>query len=302
MKNWVRAQAMALLEAVLRLLARPFGTFLSALVIGIALTLPALGYVVLDEFSGLAKGVSGKPEISVFLKQDVNTQQALTLQARLQQDPRVASIKFVTRDEALKQLAETGGFADVVGSLEENPLPDAFLVEPADAAPQAFEVLKTHFLGLPEVAHVQLDSAWVKRLHAIIDLGRRGVLMLGGLLGAALMIIIFNTIRLQILTQRHEIAVSLLVGATRAYVRRPFVYFGLLQGLIGGCVAWGLVAGFMALIGPKIVSLAQSYSIVFELHGLHGGHVVALLSFAGVLGWLGASLSVRRHLEERPSR
>ncbi|MBK9393912.1 MAG: ABC transporter permease [Uliginosibacterium sp.] len=302
MKNWVRSQAMALLEALLRLLARPFSTFLSALVIGIALTLPALGYVVLDELSGLAKGVSGKPEISVFLKREINTQQALTLQAKLQQDPRVASIKFVSREEALKQLSETGGFADVVGSLEENPLPDAFLVEPAEAAPQYFEALKAHFLGLQEVAHVQLDSAWVKRLHAIIDLGRRGVLMLGALLGAALMIIIFNTIRLQILTQRHEIAVSLLVGATRAYVRRPFVYFGFLQGLVGGCVAWGLVAMFMALISPKIVSLAQTYSIVFELHGLQWWHVVALLGFAGVLGWLGASLSVRRHLEERSSR
>jgi cell division transport system permease protein len=302
MKNWVRSQAMALLEALLRLLARPFSTFLSALVIGIALTLPALGYVVLDELSGLAKGVSGKPEISVFLKREINTQQALTLQAKLQQDPRVASIKFVSREEALKQLSETGGFADVVGSLEENPLPDAFLVEPAEAAPQYFEALKAHFLGLQEVAHVQLDSAWVKRLHAIIDLGRRGVLMLGALLGAALMIIIFNTIRLQILTQRHEIAVSLLVGATRAYVRRPFVYFGFLQGLVGGCVAWGLVALFMALISPKIVSLAQTYSIVFELHGLQWWHVAALLGFAGVLGWLGASLSVRRHLEERSSR
>lgn len=300
MSHWLKNQAEALIEAILRLLSRPFGSFMSALVIAIALTLPALGYVVLDELAGLSRGVSGKPEISVFLKKEVSTPQALTLQGRLQQDKRIASIRFVARDEALKQLAATGGFADVVGSLQENPLPDAYVIEPASPAPEQFDALRSYFTSLPEVAYVQLDSAWVKRLHAVLELGQRSVLMLGGLLGAALIIIIFNTIRLQILTQRHEISVSLLVGATRDYVRRPFLYFGLLQGLSGGLVAWGLVALFMMLISPKIQALAQSYSIILEMHGLRWWHILTLLGFSCALGWAGASLSVRRHLHDGP--
>jgi cell division transport system permease protein len=135
-------------------------------------------------------------------------------------------------------------------------------------------------------------------LHAIIDLGRSGVLMLAGLLGGALVIIIFNTIRLQILTQRHEIAVSLMVGATRAYVRRPFLYFGLLQGLLGGLVAWCLVAALLHVLSPRFLALAQTYSIVLDLHGLRWWHVLALLFFSGLLGWMGAGLSVRKHLHD----
>ncbi|WP_018608349.1 permease-like cell division protein FtsX [Uliginosibacterium gangwonense] len=300
MNNWFRSHLLALLEAALRLLSKPFGSFMSALVIAIALTLPALMYAVLDDFAGLAKGVSGKPEISIFLKKEIPSPDALRLQEILKKDARIASVRYIARDEALKQLAASGGFADVVGSLQENPLPDAFIIEPANSTPADFAELKTYFLKLPEVAQVQLDSAWVERLHAIVDLGRSAVLMLAGLLGAALMIIIFNTIRLQILTQRHEISVSLLVGATRAYVRRPFLYFGFLQGLMGGVFAWALVAWLMHLLSPRIQSLAQTYSIVLSLHGLLWWHVLALLGFAGMLGWLGASLSVHRHLHDRP--
>lgn len=302
MNNWLRLHTSALLEAALRLLGRPFGSFLSALVIAIALSLPALGYVVLDEFAGLVRGVSGKPEISVFLKNEISTAQALTLREQISKDKRIASVRFVPRDDALKQLAATGGFADVVGSLQENPLPDAFLIEPVDVDPERFESLKGYFRSLPEVAYVQLDSAWVKRLHAIVELGQRGILTIGGLLGAALVIIIFNTIRLQILTLRHEISVSLLVGATRAYVRRPFLYYGLLQGLLGGFVAWGLVVLLMMQIAPRILLLAQTYSIALDWHGLRWWHVLALLGFSAVLGWLGASLSVRRHLHDGPLR
>lgn len=300
MNNWFRNHLLALLEATLRLLSKPFGSFLSALVIAIALTLPALMYALLDDFAGLARGMSGKPEISIFLKKEVPSADATRLQEKFRKDERIANVRFVSRDEALKQLAANGGFADVVGSLDVNPLPDAFIIEPAETSPAQFEAFKREFSSMPEVARVQLDSAWVERLHAMIDLGRSFVLMLAGLLGAALMIIIFNTIRLQILTQRHEISVSLLVGATRAYVRRPFLYFGCLQGLIGGIFAWALVAGLMHLLTPRIQSLAQTYSIVMELHGLRWWHVLVLLAFAGILGWLGASLSVRRHLNDRP--
>lgn len=289
---------MALRQALRRLLGKPLGTLLSSLVVAIALTLPALGYVLIDNLSGLAHGMSGKPEISVFLHRNVAPTQLQAVETRLRADKRIAALRFVPRDLALKQLAARGGFADVTEVLGDNPLPDAFVLEPGSEDPELFKALATALTAMPEVEHVQLDSAWVERLHAMLQLARWSMLLLGALLGAALVIVTFNTIRLQILTQRHEIAVSLLLGVTRNYVRRPFLYFGLLQGLLGGLLAWGLVSGSLALLAPRLIALARSYNVVLDLHGADVLQIAALLIFAALLGWLGAGLSVRRHLHD----
>ena len=298
MRNGFKFHLKAFQEAALRLLGKSFGSFMSALVIAITLALPALAYVAIDDLASIAKGVSGKPEISVFFKKDLAEAQTQALLGTVRADPRVTRVLFVAKDDALRQLAAKGGFADVASGLLENPLPDALIIEPADAQPTAVEELRAWLASMREVERVQLDSAWVERLHAIIELGRSTVLMVGGLLGAALIIIIFNTIRLQILTFRHEISVSLLVGATSAYVRRPFLYFGALQGLAGGLLAWALVAGLVHVLSPRILALAQTYSIVVDIHGVRAWHVLALLGFATLLGWLGANLSVQRYLRK----
>lgn len=289
---------LALRQAFSRLTAKPFATLLSALVVAIALSLPALGLVLTENLGSLVRGVSGKPEISAFLKREVSAAQAQRVENRLRADKRIAALRYVPRDLALKQLAARGGFADVTGALADNPLPDAFIIEPGGEDLKVFEAIRTALAAMPEIEHVQLDSAWVERLHAGVELGRWAMLLLAGLLGAALVIVTFNTIRLQILTQRHEITVSLLMGATRSFVRRPFLYFGLLQGLLGGLLAWGLVEGVMALMTPRIQDLARSYNIVLDLHGPALLQVLGLLAFAALLGWLGAGLSVRRHLHD----
>lgn len=290
--------SLALRSAIRRLLGKPLTTLLSALVVAIALTLPALSYVLIDNLASMANGISGKPEISVFLGKDVGPAQIQALENRLRGDKRIAALRFVGRDTALKQLAARGGFADVTGALGENPLPDAFILEPVGDDPRVFEAIRTSLTAMPEVMHVQLDSAWVERLHAAVELGRWVALLLAGLLGTALVIVTFNTIRLQILTQRHEISVSLLMGATRSFVRRPFLYFGLLQGLLGGVLAWGLVELLVDLIAPRVQALAQAYNIVVSLQGPNLWQSLALWLFAAVLGWLGAGLSVRRHLHD----
>ncbi|MDP5241166.1 permease-like cell division protein FtsX [Uliginosibacterium sp. 31-16] len=289
---------MAFRQALHRLAGKPLSTLLSALVVAIALTLPALSYVLIDNLASLANGVTGKPEISVFLKKEVTAEKAQAMENRLRADKRIVAIRFIGRDTALKQLAARGGFADVTGALSENPLPDAFILEPGGEDPKVFEAIRTSLTAMPEVLHVQLDSAWVERLHAAVELGRWVALLLAALLGTALIIVTFNTIRLQILTQRHEITVSLLLGATRAFVRRPFLYFGLLQGLLGGVLAWGMVQGLVLLIAPRVQALARAYNIVVDLAGPSVWQGLALLVFAAVLGWLGAGLSVRRHLHD----
>lgn len=295
MSNWLYLHVRAIAQALGRLAGQPVGTLLSALVMGIALSLPAGGYLLLDNVASLARGVSGTPEISVFLDTAAGKADAAEIEKRLRAEPELASFRFVPRDEALQQLA-SGGLGDVLGGLNANPLPDAFVVTLRSEDPVLFDALAAQMRAWPKVAHVQLDSSWVKRLHALLGLGRSAVLMLAGLLGFALVIVTFNTIRLQIMTQRSEIEVSRLLGATDPFIRRPFYWFGGLQGMLGGLVALGAVhLGVRALSAP-VAALADTYGAVFALAGPQWPEAVAIVLFATFLGWLGAEISVRRHL------
>ena len=295
MSNWFYLHLRALAHALRRLVAQPLGTLLSALVVGIALSLPGGGYLLLDNVGSLARGVSGTPEISLFLAMDAGAADIAATEQRLKGENELASYRFVPRDEGLRQL-EAAGLGDVLGGLKANPLPDAFVLAPRREDPALFERMAERMRTWPKVAHVQLDSAWVERLHALLALGRSAVLMLAGLLGFALVVVTFNTIRLQILTQRQEIAVSRLLGATDPFIRRPFYWFGSLQGALGGLVALGTMAlGVEALAAP-VARLAETYGAVFALSGPDLEASLAIVAFAAFLGWLGAAISVRRHL------
>ena len=300
MKNWLYLHSHAIGIAVQRLLRQPVGTLLSALVVGIALSLPAAGYLLLDNVASLARGVSGSPEISVFLTDEALPAEIAAMEKRLGSDEDVASYVFVPRDEALRQL-ERSGLGDVLGGLAANPLPDAFVISPAAADPALYQTLLVRFGEWEKVEHVQLDSAWVERLHALLELGKSAVLLLTLLLGIALVIVTFNTIRLQILTQRHEIDVSRLLGATDPFIRRPFYWFGSLQGLLGGVVALATVWLAVHALAPPIEELAATYGAVFALSGPGLVDSAGLLAFAALLGWCGSDLSVRRHLREKLS-
>ncbi|ANQ83912.1 cell division protein FtsX [Azoarcus olearius] len=295
MIHWLYLHLRAIAHALRRLASQPLCTLLSALVVGIALSLPAGGYLLLDNVSSLVRGVSGTPEISVFMAPGAGAAQVAAVDRNLKAEAALASYRYVSRDEALKQL-ERSGLGDVLGGLAANPLPDAFIVSPRGEDPALFDRLATQMKGWPAVAHVQVDSAWVKRLHALLGLGRSAVLMLAALLGLALVIVTFNTIRLQIMTQRAEIEVSRLLGATDPFIRRPFYWFGSLQGALGGLVALGTVwLGVKALERP-VAALAESYGAVFALSGPGAVESAVVVAFAAVLGWMGAAISVRRHL------
>lgn len=295
MMNWFYLHLRAIGHALGRLAGQPLGTLLSALVVGIALSLPGGGYLLLDNVSSLVRGVSGTPEISVFLDVDAGAPDVAAIEQRLKAEPGLASYRFVPRDEGLRQL-EAAGLGDVLGGLKSNPLPDAFVIAPRGEDPAVFAELAARMQAWPKVAHVQLDSAWVERLHALLGLGRSAVLILAGLLGFALIIVTFNTIRLQILTQRQEIAVSRLLGATDPFIRRPFYWFGGLQGMLGGLVALGTIWLGVQALGQPVARLAETYGAVFQLSGPDWRAALAIVAFAALLGWLGAVISVRRHL------
>jgi cell division transport system permease protein len=298
MSNWFGLHLTALGGATRRLARAPLGTLLSALVVAIALVLPALGYVMSDSVAQLAEGLSGRPEISVFMEVGADRHQVDYVAEKLRADPGVTAIRFVPRDQALKTLAAGAGMGDVTATLGDNPLPDAYVITPKSDSTSEFERLREGATHLPGVAHVQLDTEWVQRLAALVALVRSSVAALAVLLGAALVIVTFNTIRLQILTQRHEIGVSLLLGATRPWVRRPFLYFGTLQGALGGLLAWALLVGILMLVRGPAQTLADSYGIPLSLDNPAAVEVAGLVGLAAVLGWLGAALSVRRHLRD----
>jgi len=280
-----------------RLLHTPVTSLLNVLVIGIALSLPVGGYVLLKNVQTVAEQMAGTPQISVFLTMGTSQDEIARISKQLKEHGAIEQIEFVPRDLALKQLQLSTGLADVVGGLTQNPLPDAFIIYPVamDAA-QKLELLRDDLKSWPKFEHVQLDSAWAHKLEALLKFGRLAVLILAAMLSFALVAITFNTIRLQILTQRDEIEVSKLIGATNGFIRRPFLYFGLVQGLLGGAAAWLIIATSLMLLNYSLSGLAQLYSSSFILAHLSISDSISLLMFSAYLGWLGAWLSVSQHL------
>jgi cell division transport system permease protein len=279
-----------------RLLLTPNATLLNILIIGIALSLPVGGYVLLKSVQSLGSQIAGTPQVSVFLATGTSPGDIERIGEKLKQHPGIKRIEFVSREVALKQLQQSTGLADVIGGLSQNPLPDAFVIYPKEGSLKALESLRDELKTWQHFEHVQLDSAWVHKLEALLGFGRMAVVILAALLSFALIAITFNTIRLQILTRREEIEVAKLIGATDAFIRRPFLYFGLTQGLLGGIAAWLLVAGSLLLLNHQVGTLTQLYASNFSLQHLSPGDSVTLLGFSAYLGWLGAWFSVSQHL------
>jgi len=295
MSTWFAQHLAALRDALRRLAASPLNTVLSLLVIGIALTLPTAGWVVLDNLREVTRGASSVQQISIFMTLDAARRDTGEIESRLRES-KAGSWRFIPKDEALKRLQTTEGMAEIIASLPKNPLPDAFVIEPADVQPASLERLAKTFAGWPKVAHVQLDSAWVKRFDVFLRIGKLVVTLLAGLFAGALVAVTFNTIRLQILAQGAEIEVAKLIGATDAFIRRPFHYFAALQGALGGLLAALLVAAGGRLLAAPVAELATLYGGNFAVRGLSLGDT-ALLALAGMLlGWLGAQISVSIHL------
>lgn len=296
MKAWLWRHVDAFRATIARLMRTPVATLLNVGVIGIALALPVGLYVALVNLQGFVSAAASDPQLSVFLAHDADRADADRIGARLKQHPGVREARFVPRDLALKELKASTGLADVVDSLPQNPLPDAFVVLPRDKAPEALENLRSEIRRWPKVTHVQFDAAWAQRLEAGLKLAQLAVGLLATLFAFALVAVTYNTIRLQVLTRREEIEVSKLIGATDPFIRRPFLYFGALQGLASGLAAWAIIWGGIQLLNGALAELAQLYAATVELRHLSPPDSLSLLLFSAGLGWFGAWLSVNQHL------
>ena len=296
MNTWLSHHWHAFFLALRRLAGAPLASLLNITVIGVAFSLPTGVYMLLGNVQNFSGQLSGAPQLSVFLKPGTDKIAIEKLESYLRQHPQIASFRFISKDKALKQLKQKSGLADAVNSLTRNPLPDAFIIDAKSASLETLKQLRAEMLKWPDSEHVQLDSAWMERLNALLKLGQLAVLILAALLSFALIVVTFNTIRLQILTKRDEIEISKLIGATSNFIRRPFLYFGAIQGVAGGAIAWLIVAIVINLINSELTNLVQLYAVDFHLYHISFEDSISLLLFSSWLGWAGSWLSVASHL------
>jgi cell division transport system permease protein len=277
---------------------RPLGSALTAAVIGVALALPAGLYTLVTNTRDLSRGWDAGAQISVFLRAEVDERRAGELEGELGRLPHVESVRLVSRAAALEEFRRLSGFAEVIGTLGQNPLPAVLLVRPMDPTGTRLDGLVERLRALPEVEVAQYDLKWVRRLDAFVQIFRRGVMVLGGLLALGVLLVVGNTVRLAIENRRQEIEVQKLCGATDGFIRRPFLYTGVWLGLAGAGLAWALLAGTFALIQGPVARLAELYHSQFMLRGLGTRDGLVLLLVGAALGWLGSWVAVGRHLGE----
>jgi len=296
MRAWLRHHGVSLVQTLERLARSPVSTTLNVLAIGAALALPVGAYCLLLNLETLSRHISVEPQLSVFLAGNAGPADITSLASELKQTHGVQSVRFVSRDEALADLKRGAGMEEVIATLRHNPLPDAFVVTLSGRDPAIADGIERQFKSLPKVAHVQADSVWVRRLDALLRLGRTSVMLLSALLCLALVAVTFNTIRLQILTQQDEIELCALIGATRAYICRPFFYLGSVLGLLGGLAALFVVLGALAVLDRDWAQLGALYGIELGLRFPELRELAAILGICVALGWLGAYWSVSRYL------
>lgn len=308
MNTWLRQHVNALVDALRHLRRSPGSFSLNVLVVGIALALPFAGLTVLENVRPVSDQIAVEPEVSIFMGVDTPREQSAALAPQIrrivQGAGNAAQLEFVPREKALGTLKEKSGLSDAITALGENPLPDSYVLRLAgfrDAADATrIDTIAVQLKALPGVEYVQVDSAWVKRLAALLHVLRLALLFLAATLGVVVIAVVFNTTRLQVLTQREEIEICRMFGATDSYIYRPFYYSGALLGLLAGILALIVVTLALQPFNAAIADFARLYASEFRLAPLDGSLMIALLATSAALGLIGALLSVRRQLARLP--
>ena len=283
-----------------RLYGQPAATLMTAAVIAIALALPVGLYIALDNIGKLSSGWDGSTQISLFLHTEVNKLDAQKLVQRLEKHKHIKKVEFIDKDKGLQQFKEISGFGDALKYLDNNPLPIVLVVhpkivvdQPAISTKLVNELAKNKLVDL-----AQLDVQWVKRLYTLLEIVNRSIWVISTMLAIAVLLIIGNTIRLDIQNRREEIEVCKLIGGSDAFIRRPFLYSGIWYGLIGGVLAWIITLISLILMENPIHKLALLYHSDFRLSGLGAVNTLYLILFSCLLGLIGSWLAVSRHLKD----
>jgi len=306
--NWIQTYLLRHLQVFFyslgQLTRNPLSLLMTSAVIGIALALPTGLHIILKNIQTLSGDLDSAAQISLFLKKSTTDSQAQQLIKQLNKMPQINKIQYISREKALAEFKQLSGFGNALKALEKNPLPAVVIVQPnllQDSAinnTRATEALMKNLQSQPYVDIAQLDMQWVKRLYSIMDIIRRGVIILAGLLALAVLLVVGNTIRLAIQNRRDEIVIIKLIGGTDRFIRRPFLYTGFWYGLLGGVIALFLVISSLLLLSGPIEALTQSYESSFAVQIIDINSTFWLIAGSILLGLVGSWVAVERHLRE----
>jgi cell division transport system permease protein len=275
------------------------GTLLICLVIATALTIPSVIYQVTTSLQDLMGNVKRESTISLFLSASTDEGNVAQIKSALEKNTDLKSVQFISKEDAFNSIASKGIQQEVLNALEKNPLPDAFIVEPISFESVHIEHLKNKLSSIEGVEEVLVDSAWIQRLNYLLALGNKAILILVCLLSFALITIIGNTIRMQILSQQAEIELSYLIGATKYFIRRPFLYAGAIYGLLGGLIALGLTSFVIWIFNRSVLRLAAEYQTDFSLNQPSVITAISLCTLSLIIGIISAYFAVsKNHLKQ----
>lgn len=287
-------------RGIAEIIRNPLSNFMTILVIAIALALPASLQILLDNSQSLSQGWNGVSRISLYLKNDLSETRLRVLANEIKQQDSVVHVDVITQEQALSDFKASSGFSDAIEQLDVNPLPPVLVIQPSlsYSSPEAAELMLTSFKSMPEVALAKLDLDWLRKLYALIRLGEKAASALAIALAVAVLLIIGNTIRLSVQNRRDEIEVVKLIGATDAFIRRPFLYTGFWYGLFAGVTCWVILNLSLLWLHEPIADLAGLYHSQFQLRGLNWVQSIQLILISCGLGLLGSWLSVGRHIRQ----
>lgn len=280
-----------------RLVQQPFASLMIILVIAVTLAIPAALNLAIKNFTAISAGWDDALDFSVFLDTGVSLSEAEALARLIAQRADVDDVRLITANEALAEFKEQSGFGSALDHLPDNPLPHTLVVRPSPAnTPQSMTLLREELDSLPETELVQVDTEWVQRFHAILEIVQQAIMIGAGLLGAAIVVIIGNTIRLEIQNRRDEIEVTKLIGASNAFVRRPFLWSGFWFGLFGSLLALGLVQYGLYLLQPTVARLAGLYQSGVTMLTLDLRDSLIIVAIGVSLGLAGSWMAAARHM------
>jgi len=288
----------SLLFSLDKIYQAPTTTIMTVAVIGITLSLPGGFYLFLKNIDAISGDFRSSSQISLYLGLDVSEKQARALEKQITKMADVTSTRFISRESSLEEFRQNSGFGKSIDTLSSNPLPHTIIVEPVEGDTFAVRNLLNTLEAMPEVEIAKLDTEWLERLYTIIEIAKRSVIIVTILFAFAVLLIIGNTIRLDIQNRYQEIIVTKLIGATDAFIRRPFLYGGIWYGLLGGIISWLIVEiGYLAISGPleRLNLLYQSDMnlITFSFHDF-----IILITSSTLLGLAGSWIAVARHLNQ----
>ncbi|QJQ06858.1 ABC transporter permease [Undibacterium piscinae] len=300
MTIWFRQHLFAIKSALSHLRASPGNFLFNVLVVAIALALPIAGLTLIENIRPVSSQLSIEPEISIFMHPATARADATALSIPIKKILKEAGIpaklNFVTKDKALAAMEQTSSLAEVLATLGGNPLPDAYVLSMSNSDAHKVEALVTQLRSLDYVDVVQVDSAWVKRLSALVQVLQMSLLFLAGTLSVVVVVVIFNATRLQVISHQAEISIARLLGATNSFIHKPYYYTGALLGFLAGCSALALIALSLHPLNQSIAEFAKLYASEFHLTPLGVLPSMALLALSMSLGLCGAFFSVRRQL------